>query len=526
MLYLFLSSWLAIHASVSCHSFSVRLLTQYVRLPVPNTEQLDAAAARGTDFEGMGLQQFTRVPVARQEWEAFINSDADELGGGQTAGPSSAEGLIQMSTSNPTVALEHIKIYRELQANWQAHDAYARACLCIGTYTFLHAVAYYSIGLLIVELSSPWAGLCCVLMLPCLCWLLIRLDLYFASYLGVAGSLLLVTGPTLAGLAATLLQTSQRALYQNVHFILVPIIFFQHILLIAAITRVAYAEQFSNGRIALPTRFRTVLYLDVFGWLDGPDAQSAEAELQTAANIGVSQGHSGSVHPRIREALASSVDVLARMLRLELDAWEGEPNQENLRRVPGLAAHIATLRAEFEAEARNFATLPRSEPQIEDAPTGEEQNRGQGSATGAPDLWLRMHWADHEGRSGSYFVRPDTGLALIEAPEDGTLVSDIEGITERLAEFRRRVAALANPLQQQQPGGEQPANAGIAMGWPRGSESQGRPAALLPAPRRPSRGEAASGSGAMVYFCWRQLCPCVHLARGRCVLHRPAHTPV
>lgn len=47
MLYLFLTTWLAMHASVSCHSFTVRLLTQFVRLPLPSQLQLDAATARG-----------------------------------------------------------------------------------------------------------------------------------------------------------------------------------------------------------------------------------------------------------------------------------------------------------------------------------------------------------------------------------------------------------------------------------------------------------------------------------------------
>lgn len=35
-LYFLLSIWLAMHASIAAHSFGVRLLTQFVRLPVPN----------------------------------------------------------------------------------------------------------------------------------------------------------------------------------------------------------------------------------------------------------------------------------------------------------------------------------------------------------------------------------------------------------------------------------------------------------------------------------------------------------
>merc|ERR1719242_2246293 len=39
--YLLMAVWLAMHASVSAQSSSVRLLTQLVRLPVPSWEQLE-----------------------------------------------------------------------------------------------------------------------------------------------------------------------------------------------------------------------------------------------------------------------------------------------------------------------------------------------------------------------------------------------------------------------------------------------------------------------------------------------------
>lgn len=38
------------------------------------------------------------------------------------------------------------RVFRDLQNNWQAHDAYARACLALGTYKLIHALAYYTVG--------------------------------------------------------------------------------------------------------------------------------------------------------------------------------------------------------------------------------------------------------------------------------------------------------------------------------------------------------------------------------------------
>merc|ERR1719265_1157296 len=66
-MYFSLSVWLAMHASISAHSFGVRLLTQFVRLPIPNKQQLDAARARATDYEAARGTQMFRVPVWKQQ---------------------------------------------------------------------------------------------------------------------------------------------------------------------------------------------------------------------------------------------------------------------------------------------------------------------------------------------------------------------------------------------------------------------------------------------------------------------------
>merc|ERR1719329_947054 len=48
--------------------------------------------------------------------------------------------------------------------------------------------------------------------------------------------------------------------------VLIPIVFFIHMVWILMVVRFAMPEQYEE--IALPTKFRSVLYLDVFGWLD------------------------------------------------------------------------------------------------------------------------------------------------------------------------------------------------------------------------------------------------------------------
>ena len=57
-------------------------------------------------------------------------------------------GLVVMSQpgANEATAQKHVRVFRDLQNNWQAHDAYARACLALGTYKLTHALAYYTVA--------------------------------------------------------------------------------------------------------------------------------------------------------------------------------------------------------------------------------------------------------------------------------------------------------------------------------------------------------------------------------------------
>lgn len=69
-MYLLLAVWLSMHASICSHSFGVRILTRFVRLPVPGMAQMGVMNARLADFERQGVQGMLRVPVigGKQQW--------------------------------------------------------------------------------------------------------------------------------------------------------------------------------------------------------------------------------------------------------------------------------------------------------------------------------------------------------------------------------------------------------------------------------------------------------------------------
>ena len=69
MLYLLMSVWLALHASISAQTFSVRCLTQWLRLPIPSAEEIEKGAAKLEEFEDSGATSVLRVPVLGQASE-------------------------------------------------------------------------------------------------------------------------------------------------------------------------------------------------------------------------------------------------------------------------------------------------------------------------------------------------------------------------------------------------------------------------------------------------------------------------
>ena len=450
--FLFLSAWLAIHASVSAHSFTVRLLTQFVRLPVPSSQQLDAASAAGTDYENMGIEDILRIPVLRQQAER-LSAEHEHM----TADPSdpmdatgaAVSGLVMLQPgANQATAQKHVRVFRDLQNNWQAHDAYARACLALGTYKLIHALAYYTVGLLVLEMHAPWACFVCVVVLPTLAWLIIRLDLYFASTIRVIGALVLMLGPILAMIAATLHLMDQPM--EDAQFVLVSIIFAMHALLIVSVANVARAEHVTERGAALPTRFRNVLYLDVFGWLQSPEDQphTDAAPTTTRRNTG------REMPAMLREALYKESCRLGQQLVREFSIWE----VADLDQLESLLRQVRALQREFTNLCRDFSKLHeenRSKDRISDnedvswaTSSGDSPSSGTMDQENAQQIWLRL---ECQSERVTWFVQPLTQQVTYEAPaettEGGLFISDVIGVAGRLEMLRERIDVLQEDLR-------------------------------------------------------------------------------
>lgn len=442
-LYLFLSSWFAMHASVAAHSFSVRLLTQFVRLPLPDKDQINAGRMYAADFEGKGIKDLLRVPVWKQQMEvmrAAMLDHSTEPSASFSSAVSDPDGT--SSDLHPVAALKHIRVYRELQANWQAHDAYARACMGLGTYTLLDAVAYYSIGLFVGENHHPWPAFGCVGVLLTLAWMLIRLDLYFSNMKQLVVAFVLMMGPVITCISAVMFEVAKYHHVTEFHVGLVPVTFVLHAALIVQVALVARAEHTApgqSGSAALPTRFRAVLYLDVFGWLGDPGSSAWMHEAQP-------EGTTARCPPRLRQQLRAECVALAAQIRFELEAWEQhELNSWELRNRASApveqAPHspdeqLTEMRCELEDLVRQFTEADADLAVID---------RRLTELTETKVIWLRLPWNQQV-----IFINPRSGEALSQPPS-GDFVSDHDGLLRQLVILRERVDAMLYATAQPEP---------------------------------------------------------------------------
>lgn len=196
--YLLLTFWLAMYASVSAQAFGVRLLTQYVRLPIADDAELDSATNKATDFEGTTLTQLLRVPILQRRGAGTRDSPEERAAANARARAASEQSSLggedrQDATQLvPAAMLEHIRLYRRVQLNWQAYDAYARVSLFAGASCLLYACLFWTLGQFYVNEAVACIGATCVFAVVQL--VLARLDLRLSHFqIFIIGTILLVT---------------------------------------------------------------------------------------------------------------------------------------------------------------------------------------------------------------------------------------------------------------------------------------------------------------------------------------------
>eukprot|EP00747_Dinoflagellata_sp_TGD_P068383 gnl/TRDRNA2_/TRDRNA2_155684_c0_seq2.p1 gnl/TRDRNA2_/TRDRNA2_155684_c0~~gnl/TRDRNA2_/TRDRNA2_155684_c0_seq2.p1 ORF type:complete len:967 (+),score=131.94 gnl/TRDRNA2_/TRDRNA2_155684_c0_seq2:80-2980(+) len=469
--YLLLALWLAMYASISAQSFGTRLLTQFVRLPIANQTQVDAASAQATNYEGANMEDILRIPILA--WEA---GKTDAIASGdlleqQAAGAEEAHDP-DPGQLLPTAMLDHIRLYRKVQLNWQAYDAYARVSMFCGASNLLYAFLYFSLGELL-EVSNtivPALGVAAIfasvqLMLCRLDLRLRRRELAFIAVLLALSPICTTVGMLLhrAMMHDAIAGHKSPWWYQLPNSICAIVSHGLHTITVYLVLAATWPDPSGSEEDAmLPGKFRSTLYLDVFGWLLNPTgpgarmgrrASNREAQAEAASPHGSfsSEAGSGSV-----DAAAASSGSPARPSGLEADAGP------NARTAEPVMLQQSRGRANTEPDFGGSRRVRFSEVSSEG---GSSDHSARGSS--ADRIVRRVRQA---GRSLGRGVLPST--PALNRHTSFNFASEVVGEAGRLLDGRQSIEGEDDDAQSRGSAGSRPrAMTAPTISSPRGSDA-------------------------------------------------------
>lgn len=309
--YLVLTIWLAMHAAVSAQSYQARILTQLVRLPLPTWKELEAARTAASEFEKVESRQQFRVPFVTGAQENFVPGHTAEAssstatvevtgntGGSDRQVDSSVStdpwGLEQRGDANyelnnysgaEVAELRHIKLLRQAAVYWQTYDAFARVSMSVGINQLMLGMSYYILGYAMLEVKAPCAALGGVLAFMGSSEVVARVDLTLPTGQQRFLQVLVGIGPVFSFFAAYIWSFHREE--TNLAELLAPLAYISNGIALGIMTIFVRVEEQENGAM-VPRAFKSVLFLDVFGWVsqkgkDSEESAHSQARLVRAA---------------------------------------------------------------------------------------------------------------------------------------------------------------------------------------------------------------------------------------------------
>eukprot|EP00931_Biecheleriopsis_adriatica_P116310 TRINITY_DN91972_c0_g1_i1.p1 TRINITY_DN91972_c0_g1~~TRINITY_DN91972_c0_g1_i1.p1 ORF type:complete len:1019 (-),score=186.22 TRINITY_DN91972_c0_g1_i1:51-2735(-) len=385
--YLLLAVWFSIYASITAHSFGVRLRTRYVRLPIPNLKQIQSLTTTLSDFEKQGISKVMRVPFGpqnAQDWQlqaqrnpgGASSSSSNQPPSSQLAlpGPAPPVSSERGHTALPETHLvegaadvgfgredrfmkaaasvpgKHIELFRKLQAKWQCYDAYARIAMALGVNQMIHSVNYFVVGFTMIQVCSPTCGWCTTIVFQACCFGLMFLDIaglrtWQIFCIQAFGALPIVITVIMLTIADWERGEKEPIDLISTAFHAAPATFWAEAIWLELFMWVATP---TRDEANLPARFRTVLFLDVFG---DASYDPTEAEHAVATSDGRLEEKEKDLGLReLQQMHAARAELTLLRAQSALRRWEAVPS--NVLREQ--AAKVEQLRQEYSLWRQNF----------------------------------------------------------------------------------------------------------------------------------------------------------------------------
>eukprot|EP00928_Gymnodinium_smaydae_P067749 TRINITY_DN5075_c1_g2_i1.p1 TRINITY_DN5075_c1_g2~~TRINITY_DN5075_c1_g2_i1.p1 ORF type:complete len:916 (-),score=184.39 TRINITY_DN5075_c1_g2_i1:214-2961(-) len=198
-LWLGLTMWLAMHASMRADTAATHMLTRFTRLPIPNTKMIDRARKFMANYEEISLREVLRFPFLQSHPSRGPDNKGDNVEGTEIDPDALRrmrhgydvpawyckekkvdQKLQEMESMMPYKTKgnvpEHFEAYREIQNEWWPYDVYARISIFLAHMHLFHAWTYQQIGHGFQETRALWAVGTVVFPLSALQQMLLILD--------------------------------------------------------------------------------------------------------------------------------------------------------------------------------------------------------------------------------------------------------------------------------------------------------------------------------------------------------------
>jgi hypothetical protein len=164
ILFLLLSVWFSLQASLTAQSFAVRLLTQWLRLPLPTNKDIKKATTTMTDYERAGYGKVLRLPVLNKtKYESSDNTGDSEINNlsdseGAAIARRRSSVLVMGKELNDTRLL-HFQVFSQIQHQWSGYDSYSRVFMVIGVNQLIQCLGIFGMQYFLLQSGHIWSTL-------------------------------------------------------------------------------------------------------------------------------------------------------------------------------------------------------------------------------------------------------------------------------------------------------------------------------------------------------------------------------
>lgn len=282
----------AIYASCVAQGYLTRFMTQLVRLPIPTWQEVESCRTYLSSYEKVEGRQMFRVPwVMPQEQQVTSGAgsstggragerqnESSERGAGSASRPASGriatdpwgleargDNIVELGCKygRDVASLRHIKLARHAALYYQTYDAFARAALTIGINQVMIGLNYFTLGQTGIALSAPWSSFGGVFSVISVALAIQKLDISLPAKNEFVINFLVFAGPACAWAA------SYISLFYGEKFarLVAAAGFACHGFLALSMVFFSGVRETPVGDL-IPTSFKSVLWLDAFGWVD------------------------------------------------------------------------------------------------------------------------------------------------------------------------------------------------------------------------------------------------------------------